>query len=66
MLSTDTVLTRLVRPFGKSVFFRLEVGGSDFYPDGEEGVVFYQRPGSTHWRPLLDIASRVSVYLGQL
>ena len=49
-----------MKPHGKSVFFRLEVGGSDFLPEGEEGVVYYQRPGSSQWRPLLDIASKVS------
>lgn len=55
-----TILEKLVRAHGKSVFFRMEVGGSDFYPEGEKGVVFFQRPGSTVWQPLLSIASRVS------
>ena len=59
----DTILKKLVRPHGRSVFFRLAVGGSRFCPDGEKGVVFYKRPGSSHWNPLLDIASRVSVCL---
>ena len=61
LMFTDTVLNKLLRAHGKSVFFRLEVRGSDSSP--EEGVVFYQRPGSAQWLPLLDIASRVSASL---
>ena len=60
LISTDTILEKLVRAHGKSVFFHLEVGGSDFYPEGERGVVYYQRPGSARWEPLLKIVSRVS------
>lgn len=60
-LPQDAILEKLVIPHGKSVFFRLAVGGSDFCPSGERGVVFYQRPeGPSQWRPLLEIASRVS------
>lgn len=60
-LPQDAILEKLVIPHGKSVFFRLAVGGSDFCPNGERGVVFYQRPeGPSQWRPLLGIASRVS------
>jgi hypothetical protein len=58
LISTDTILEKLVRAHGKSVFFHLEVGGSDFYPEGERGVVYYQRPGSARWEPLLKIVSR--------
>ena len=59
-IATDAVLNKLVRPHGKSVFFRLEVGGSKFCPEGEKGVVYFQRPGSSNWRPLLEIAPQVS------
>lgn len=63
-LPPDTILEKLVIPHGKSVFFRLEVGGSDFCPNEERGVVFYQRPdGPSQWIRLLDIASRVSPYI---
>ena len=62
-VSVGAILDNLVKAHGKSVFFRLEVGGTDFCPDGKEGVVYFRRPGSSHWQPLLNIASRVSLSL---
>ena len=60
---TDNILNNLIRADGKSVFFRVEIGGSDFCPGGEEGVIYFQRPQSSQWRPLLEIASQVSLYV---
>ena len=49
----------MVTLFLQDVLYHTEVGDSDMYPQGEEGVVYFQRPGSTVWQPLTDIASRV-------
>ena len=41
----------------------MEVGGSEHYPDGELGVIYFRKPGMDEkWQKLTDIAAaRVSL-----
>jgi len=45
----------------QDVFYQMEVGGSDYYPEGEQEVMYFKKPGvGQGWRKLSDIAARVS------
>ena len=48
--------------YSQDVFYELEVGRSEYYPDGEEGVMYFRKPGvGEGWRKLSSIAARVSL-----
>jgi len=57
----NAVLDKLVYQHGKDVFYQMEVGGSGYYPEGEQEVMYFKKPGGgQEWRKLSDIAARVS------
>ena len=39
------------------------MGGSEYYPEGEQGVMYFKKPGvGQEWKKLSDIAAKVSQY----
>lgn len=45
----------------QDVFYRMEVGKSDYYPEGELGVMYFKKPRVGEvWQKLSGIADSVS------
>jgi len=57
----NAVREKLVSRRAKDVFYRMEVGKSDYYPEGELGVMYFKKPRVGEvWQKLSGIADSVS------
>lgn len=50
--------------FAQELFYLTKIGGSDYVPNGDHDTIYFHDPKDTleNWRPLHDIAAKVSTH----